>query len=121
MTLLGGGTADQVPTILNMGAVTNLLVHPMPILAEELTITAEKLIRNDIFGAEKYLLWGTNIEETIITRSSQRGELVHALSAEIKSRGQSARVASMRRIVPCATGLRKMRPTSVSPSGRSAV
>jgi hypothetical protein len=99
MTLLGGGSAEQVPQILNMGAVTNLLVHPMPILAEELTITAEKLIRNDIFGVEKYLLWGTDIEETIITRASQRGELVHALSAEIKSRGQSARVASMAMLV----------------------
>lgn len=99
MTLLGSASADQVPKILNMGAVTNLLVHPMPILAEELTITAEKLIRNDIFGAEKYLLWGTDIKETIITRASQRGDLVHALSAEIKSRGQSARVASMAMLV----------------------
>ena len=99
MTLLGGASADQVPKILNMGAVTNLLVHPMPVLAEELTITAEKLIRNDIFGAEKYLLWGTAITETIITRGSQRTELVHALSAEIKSRGQSARVASMAMLV----------------------
>jgi DNA-binding response OmpR family regulator len=100
MTLLGGAAAaDQVPKILNMGAVTNLLVHPMPILAEELTITAEKLIRNDIFGAEKYLLWGTAIAETTITRASQRSELVHALSAEIKSRGQSARVASMAMLV----------------------
>jgi CheY-like chemotaxis protein len=99
MTLLGGASADQVPKILGMGAVTNLLVHPMPILAEELTITAEKLIRNDIFGAEKYLLWGTEMKETTITRGSQRGELVHALSAAIKSRGQSARVASMAMLV----------------------
>ncbi|MFN0246495.1 MAG: hypothetical protein ACKV2T_06280 [Kofleriaceae bacterium] len=99
MTLLGAAAADQVPHILNMGAVTNLLVHPMPILAEELTITAEKLIRNDIFGAEKYLLWGTDIQEKIITRASQRSEVVHALSAEIKSRGQSARVASMAMLV----------------------
>ncbi|MGE0403136.1 MAG: hypothetical protein AB7T06_40895 [Kofleriaceae bacterium] len=100
MTLLGTvASEDHVPKILNMGAVTNLLVHPMPVLAEELTITAEKLIRNDIFGAEKYLLWGTDIKETIITRGSQRGELVHSLSAEIKSRGQSARVASMAMLV----------------------
>jgi CheY-like chemotaxis protein len=100
MTLLGSGaSADQVPKILNMGAVTNLLVHPMPVLAEELTITAEKLIRNDIFGAEKYLLWGTDMKERIITRGSQRAEVVHALSAEIKARGQSARVASMAMLV----------------------
>lgn len=99
MTLLGNASADQVPKILNIGAVTNLLVHPMPVLAEELTITAEKLIRNDIFGAEKYLLWGTHIQHETITRGSQRGEIVHALSAEIKARGQSARVASMAMLV----------------------
>lgn len=99
MTLLGTASPGDVPRILGLGSVGNLLVHPMPVLAEELTITAEKLIRNDIFGAEKYLLWGTSIEETVITRASQRTELVQALSTEIKSRGQSARVASMAMLV----------------------
>ena len=64
MTLLGGNGATHVPKILGLGAVTNLLVHAMPILAEELTITAQKLIRNDLFGAEKYLLWGTELRTT---------------------------------------------------------
>ena len=59
-----------------MGAVTNLLVHPMPVLAEELTITAQKLIRGDLFGAEKYLLWGTELHERVITRASQRAHVV---------------------------------------------
>lgn len=99
MTLLGAATSEQLPRILGMGAVTNLLVHPMPILAEELTITAQKLIRNDLFGAEKYLLWGTDLETTILTRSSQRAELVATLSAQVRARGQSARVASMAMLV----------------------
>ena len=99
MTLLGTSGSAEVPKILGLGAVTNLLVHPMPVLAEELTITAQKLIRNDLFGAEKYLLWGTDLEETIITRSGQRADLVTALSEEIKARGQSARVASMAMLV----------------------
>jgi CheY-like chemotaxis protein len=99
MTLLGGAGLDQVPRILGMGAITNLLVHPMPILAEELTITAQKVIRNDIFGAEKYLLWGTDLAETMVTRASQRAELVGALSEQVRARGQSARVASMAMLV----------------------
>lgn len=99
MTLLGGGAIDQVPTILGLGAVTNLLVHPMPVLAEELTITAQKLIRNDLFGAEKYLLWGTDLATTTLIRGSQRAELVGELSEQVRARGQSARVASMAMLV----------------------
>jgi hypothetical protein len=71
----------------------------MPVLAEELTITAQKLIRNDIFGVEKYLLWGTDLQAITLTRGSQRAELVAQISEQIRSRGQSARVASMAMLV----------------------
>ena len=98
MTLLGG-EVEQVPAILGMGSVTNLLVHPMPILGEELTVTTQKLIRGDLFGAEKYLLWGTDLHETFITRASQRAELVGRLAQQVRARGQSARVASVAMLV----------------------
>lgn len=99
MTLIGGSTVDQVPRIIGMGAVTNLLVHPMPVLAEELTITAHKLIRRDLFGAEKYLLWGTELHEMVITRASQRSHLVEHVAESVRAWGQSARVASMAMLV----------------------
>jgi CheY-like chemotaxis protein len=99
MTLLGGPSIDQLPLILGLGAVTNLLVHPMPVLAEELTITAQKLIRNDIFGAEKYMLWGTELHETNLKRASERTEIVGRIAGEVRTRGQSARVASMAMLV----------------------
>jgi hypothetical protein len=95
MTLLGNATAQQVPQILTMGAVTNLLVHPMPVLAEELAITAHKLIRGDLFGVEKYLLWGTELHNEVITRSGQRPHVVGKLAEAVRARGQSPRVASM--------------------------
>ena len=99
MMLLGGALVDQIPRILGMGAVTNLLVHPMPVLAEELTITAHKLMRGDLFGVEKYLLWGTTLQEIAITRASQRAHVVAELSEQLRGRGQSARVASMMMLV----------------------
>jgi len=99
MTLLGPASAERVPAILGMGAVTNLLVHQMPILAEELVITAQKLIRHDLFGVEKYLLWGTALHETEVVRGSQRAELVAYLAEQVRSLGQSARVASMAMLV----------------------
>jgi CheY-like chemotaxis protein len=95
MTLFAADAAAQVPRILGMGAVTNLLVHPMPVLGEELTITAHKLIHRDLFGADKYLLWGTALAEHTLTRSGDRAHLVAQLAEAVRARGQSARVASM--------------------------
>jgi hypothetical protein len=76
-----------------------LLVHPMPILAEELTTTVHKLIRGELFGADKYLLWGTELYAQTITKASQRSGLVAKLSEDVRARGQSARVASMAMLV----------------------
>jgi CheY-like chemotaxis protein len=99
MTLLGSALTHQIPQILMTGAVTNLLVHPMPVLAEELTITAHKLMRGDLFGVEKYLLWGTELHTETITKASQRSHIVDKLSEAVRGRGQSARVASMAMLV----------------------
>jgi DNA-binding response OmpR family regulator len=99
MTLVDAAQLAQAPRVLGLGAVTNLLVHPMPVLGEELTITAQKLIRDDLFGAEKYLLWGTELRATTLTRASQRAHIVGELAEQIRARGQSARVASMAMLV----------------------
>lgn len=99
MTLLGAAHGEHMPRILGLGAVTNLLVHPLPMLGDELVITAQKLIRGDLFGAEKYLLWGTELHATTLTRSSQRAHVVADVAEQVRRRGQSARVASMAMLV----------------------
>ncbi len=99
MTLLDAGQLQHLPRILGLGAVTNLLVHPMPLLGEELTITAQKLIRGDLFGAEKYLLWGSELHATTVTRASQRTHIVSELAEQVRARGQTARAASMAMLV----------------------
>jgi hypothetical protein len=100
MTLLGpSASAAALPGILGTGAVTNLLVHPSPILNEELAITAQKLIRGDLFGVEKYLLWGTTLETVTFTHSRQRGDFVHQLAEQVRARNQTARVASTAMLV----------------------
>lgn len=99
VTLLGAASGDAVPRILGAGAVTNLLVHPMPVLAEELTITAQKVIRNDLFGAEKYLLWGTALHEATLAEAGDRAALVERVASTVRAAGQSARTASMAMLV----------------------
>jgi CheY-like chemotaxis protein len=99
LTLLPSPAPGDVPRLLNIGAVTNLLVHPMPILAEELTITAQKLLRGDLFGLEKYLLWGAQPREQVLTRSSRRADLIELVSQSVRAAGQSPRVASAAMLV----------------------
>lgn len=99
MTLLASDAGAHIPRILGLGAVTNLLVHPMPVLAEELAVTAHKLIHRDLFGADKYLLWGTTLREHTLKRSGERHEVVARLADAVRARGQSARVASMAMLV----------------------
>lgn len=93
------GESERAPHVLGLGAITNVLVHPMPVLGEELTVTVQKLIRGDLFGCEKYLLWGTELNTHTITRASQRARLVEQIADDVRARGQSARVASMARLV----------------------
>jgi hypothetical protein len=97
--LLGDRGYLHVPRILSMGAVTNLLVHPMPLLAEELTVTANKLIHRDLFGMEKYLLWGTALNRATLTRASHRAALVERVADAVRNSGQSPRVASMAMLI----------------------
>jgi CheY-like chemotaxis protein len=99
ITLLGDRAYQHMPRILTMGAVTNLLVHPMPLLAEELTVTAHKLIRRDLFGMEKYLLWGTVPDRAVLIRSSHRAALVERVADAVRNTGQSPRVASMAMLI----------------------
>lgn len=95
LLLLGAAQLAQLPTMLAQAAITNLLVHPMPVLGEELTVTAQKLLRGDLFGAEKYLLWGTALEAATLTHAHDRGALVDELADQLRARGLSGRVAAM--------------------------
>jgi CheY-like chemotaxis protein len=99
MTLLGNSNAEDIPKILMRGAVTNLLVHQMPTLAEELTITAHKLLRRDLFGLEKYLLWGVEPRVAQLSCGSDRAAVVEQVANDLRSAGQSPRVSSMAMLV----------------------
>ena len=99
LTLVSGPGAVDVPRLLQLGAVTNLLVNPMPVLAEELAVTALKLLRRDLFGLEKYMAWGAPVQEFQMRHAAQRGQLVEQLSAAVRSFGLGPRVASMAMLI----------------------
>jgi hypothetical protein len=99
LTLLTTPAMVELPRLLQLGAVTNLLANPMPILAEELTVTALKLLRRDLFGLDKYMTWGVHVQESHVRRASDRSQLVEQLSSGVRGFGLGPRVASMAMLV----------------------
>src|SRR5262245_570324 len=50
---------DYLPLMAERRFVRNLIAkNDEPLEPDELIVTAEKLLRNDLFGLDKYLLWG---------------------------------------------------------------
>ena len=99
LVLVGEGDAEDIPKLFATGSLTNLLTHPMPILAEELTVTALKLLRNEIFGLEKYMSWGVEACTRELGNASDRSNAVDALARDVREFGLGPRVASMASLV----------------------
>jgi hypothetical protein len=51
-----------------------------PMLLRELSVSAGKLLGDNIFGLEKYLSWGATIHEQMISSSDQRFEILDKIS-----------------------------------------
>jgi hypothetical protein len=90
---------SALPEILAIGAVTNLLANPMPLLTEELTATALKLLRNDIFGFEKYLSWGVEARTVELDDASDRSQVVASLGEDVRRFGLGPRITSLAMLI----------------------
>jgi CheY-like chemotaxis protein len=95
LILLSDGVGAEVPRLFSTASLTNLLVNPMPMLAEELSITALKLLRKDLFGLEKYLTWGAQPLEETLADAQQRSALVESLGDEVRRLGLGSHIATL--------------------------
>jgi len=91
LVLLEDGDVDL--GMLASGSLTNLLTNPLPLFAEDLTITALKLLHRDIFGLEKYLSWGVEAEVHDLADPGERPDLVTAIGGHVEAAGLGSRVA----------------------------
>jgi len=67
---------DYLPLLAERPFVRNLIAkNAEPLDAEELIATASKLLRGDLFGLDKYLLWG--VEPLRIAVRDSRAKLAH--------------------------------------------
>jgi anti-sigma regulatory factor (Ser/Thr protein kinase) len=81
------------------GALSNLLANPMPLLAEELTATALKLLRGDLWGLEKYMAWGVVSRSRELREEDRRDLLVADLADDVAAAGLGPRLAQKARLI----------------------
>jgi CheY-like chemotaxis protein len=99
LLLIDGDSYGDLPQLFAHGALTNLVGNPMPVLAEELTATAFKLLRGDIFGLDKYLAWGVQPRVVELDDAASRSDVVDALARDVREFGLGPRLASLASLV----------------------
>ena len=90
---------ERLPALLGVRSLAHLVASHGTLLAEELVATAQKILRRDLFGLEKYLTWGAEVRSPRIENAMQRGDVVDALGAHIGTLGLGRRVAGLARLV----------------------
>lgn len=89
-------TEDYLPLMAQRRYVRNLIAkNDEPVEPEELIITAEKLLRRDLFGLDKYLLWGIQPYTLEIRDSKKKLEYVRAVSDYALRLGCNERTVEM--------------------------
>jgi hypothetical protein len=73
----------------------HVVAHPMPILAEELLATVQKLIRKERFGLEKYMAWGAEVRSYTLEDARERDGVVSSLAKDVIGVGLPERVGSL--------------------------
>jgi len=99
LVLMHDPEPDDLSQMLGVDHLSYLLANPMPLLAEEMSVTATKLIRGDIFGLEKYLSWGVEVREHTLADAAERQGLVQRLSDDVHHAGFGARVAAQATLI----------------------
>jgi hypothetical protein len=73
----------------------HVIAHPMPILAEELLATVQKLRRREVFGLEKYIAWGAETRSYTLSDAHERDDAVSMVTRDVLAVGLPDRVGSL--------------------------
>lgn len=84
LVLMHDSDGDDLGAVLEDGNLSFLMANPMPLLAEELSTTVHKLSRKDIFGLEKYLMWGAEIRTLQLEHAEQRRSIVAEVAEDVQ-------------------------------------
>lgn len=89
-------TEEYLPLMAGRSFLRNMIAkRGDPLEPDELIITAEKLLRQDLFGLQKYLLWGVEPYCVPISDSTRKHGYIRTVSEYATLLGCSARVIEM--------------------------
>lgn len=94
----GEGLAPADPALVSAllaAGWDHVIAHPMPLLAEELLATAQKLILRQCFGLEKYMTWGAEIRGYQLDDAIERDAVVGAIAVDVTQVGLPDRIGSL--------------------------
>lgn len=86
--------AETVGALLAAGW-DHVVAHPMPLLGEELLATIQKLLRDDLFGLDKYMAWGAEVRDCALTDACDRDDVVASLARDVYAIGLPDRIGSL--------------------------
>jgi anti-sigma regulatory factor (Ser/Thr protein kinase) len=86
--------ADATNALLAAGW-NHVIAQPMPLLAEELIATVQKVLRRDVFGLEKYMAWGAEVRSYSLDDARDRDTAVAKLAADVVAVGLPDRISSL--------------------------
>jgi CheY-like chemotaxis protein len=99
LVLMHDARPDDVSAMLGVDHLSYLLANPMPMLAEEMTVTALKLMRGDLFGLEKYLAWGVEVRARDLVDAAERPDATAQLDRDLHAAGLGPRVAAQATLI----------------------
>jgi hypothetical protein len=82
-------------TMLLASGWDHVIAHPMPILAEEVLTTVQKLLRCDVFGLEKYMGWAAEVRTCALADARDREAAVSTVATDVRTAGLPDRVVSL--------------------------
>ena len=89
-------TEDYLPLMASRRFLRNIIAkNDEPLEPDELIITAEKLLREDLFGLQKYLLWGIEPYCETIRDSRLKQEYIHRVASYAQNLGCNERVVEL--------------------------
>jgi hypothetical protein len=89
-------TEDYLPLLATRPFLRNIIAkNDDPLEPDELIITAEKLLRQDLFGLQKYLLWGVEPYRVEIRDSRLKQDYIQEVATYSQTLGCNERVVEL--------------------------
>src|SRR5262249_42603366 len=95
LLISGARSRQDLGALFGNHAVTNLIANNGQVDAEDLIVTAQKILRRDLFGIEKYFIWGVHVTPTSLNRSTEKARILAEAETYTKDIGIRSRLASL--------------------------